>query len=153
MHRRGKQRAAHSLANSSGACKSCETTQDDGYSCVLAAPRDALLRYGLELVQAAGIVGYASEAKSSLPSNRTASGDNPFDAGPGGVNSKASVGNGSSNTAPGFDASVATCLLTSMFREDFADAISRCSRLNMCGRSLVGQCLHNLSMPHAQLDR
>lgn len=104
------------------------------------------------MVQAAGIVGYVSE-KSSLPSNHTSSGDNPFDAGPGGVNSKASGGAGNNNTAPGFDASVATCLLTSLFRDDVAIAISRCSRLNMCGRSLVGQCLHNLSMPHAQLDR
>ena len=104
-------------------------------------------------MNAAGIVGYASEAKTSLPSDRTGSGDNPFDAGPGGVNSKGSGAAGSSNIAPGFDASVATCLLTSMFREDFANVISRCSPINMCGRSLVGQCLHNLSMPHAQLDR
>ncbi len=111
--------------------------------------------YGLELTQAAGVVGLASDAQveklqgSSGASGRT---ENPVDNGPGGVNATAAS---SSNMAPGFDPTAATCLLTCMFREDFADLIARSNNtsVNMCGRSLVGQCLHNLSLPSAQLDR
>ena len=108
-------------------------------------------RYGLEMTQAAGVVGFASEGEKLLGSNGGT--ENPFDNGPGGVNAKAPSKSGSSNTAPGFDPTAATCLLTCMFRHDFANLIARGTSVNMCGRSLVGQCLHNLSLPSAQFDR
>ena len=114
---------------------------------------DIAVRYGLELVQAAGVVASASEVPKLQSSGSFSGGENPFDTGPGGINSKASGDTGSSNIAPGFDPSAATCLLTCMFRDDFANVIARCSSVNMCGRSLVGQCLHNLSIPNAQMDR
>ena len=114
---------------------------------------DIAVRYGLELVQAAGVVAYASEAPKLQSSGSFSGGENPFDTGPGGINSKAPGDTGSSNIAPGFDPSAATCLLTCMFRDDFANVIARCSSVNMCGRSLVGQCLHKLSIPNAQMDR
>ncbi len=115
---------------------------------------DGASRYGLELVQAAGVVGYASDVtKPASSSSSTSGGDNPFDTGPGGINQPAADKSTNSNIAPGFDASAATCLLTSMFRDDFANVIASCAAVNMCGRSLVGQCLHNLSIPRAQFDR
>ena len=109
--------------------------------------------YGLELTQAAGVVGLASDAQvEKLQGSSSASGrtENPFDNGPGGVNATATS---SSNMAPGFDPTAATCLLTCMFREEFANLIARSTSVNMCGRSLVGQSLHNLSLPSAQMDR
>ena len=120
---------------------------------------DGMSRYGLELVQAAGVVGCASETKEQVSSSSGSSssgsssgGENPFDTGPGGINQPAAA---NSNMAPGFDSSAATCLLANMFRDDFANVIAARTgtAVNMCGRSLVGQCLHSLSMPHVQFDR
>ena len=114
---------------------------------------DSQRRYGLDIVQAAGVVGFTSDDSKAQVISGASSTENPFDSGPGGVNQKASGGASNSNMAPGFDPSAATCLLTCMFREDFANFIARCSTINMCGRSLVGQSLHNLSLPRAQFDR
>jgi hypothetical protein len=109
--------------------------------------------YGLEIVQAAGVVGFSSDVAASQINSAAGSSENPFDTGPGGVNQRGGGKAGNSNTAPGFDPIAATCLLTCMFREEFANFIARSPSVNMCGRSLVGQCLHNLSLPGAQFDR
>ncbi len=108
--------------------------------------------YGLDIVQAAGVVGVVSDPSTQIVSGARRT-ENPFDSGPGGVNEKSSGSATNSSTAPGFDASAATCLLSCMFREEFASVIAQCSAVNMCGRSLVGQCLHNLSLPQAQFNR
>jgi hypothetical protein len=115
-----------------------------------ASQPDPRRMYGLEIVQAAGVVGLASDAAKSQAMSGPGSTENPFDSGPGGVNERVPV---NSNIAPGFDPVSATCLLTSMFRDEFANLIAHCPSINMCGRSLVGQCLHNLSLPRAQFDR
>jgi hypothetical protein len=105
--------------------------------------------YGVDVVGAAGLVDCASVAPDV---GAAGSRENPFDCGPGGVNRQVSSSAGA-QLAPGLEPSTATCLLSCMFRDEFANLIAKCSSINMCGRSLVGQCLHNLSLPKAQFDR